>query len=139
MELGTLQKAWVKSLREHPERQSHAKLGQIHNRETNNYTACCLGELKLVYCQLNNLPLPFNEDGYITDSSGASSGSSQSYLVGSWEKFGLRSDGGKIMVSMEKDGRSFPSLAHANDGGITWAEIADYIEANPENVFTKSV
>lgn len=31
------------------------------------------------------------------------------------------------------------SLYDMRDFGMTWPEIADYVEANPENVFTKSV
>lgn len=43
-------------------------------------------------------------------------------------------DGSTIDGSFVISGRSFPSLAEANDGGISFAEIADWVEKNWERL-----
>ena len=145
MELGTLQKAWVKSLRENPDRQMNSRLGkqnEVVNAEFDEpYHACCLGELKMVHCRLNNLPIVFDKDGFLRDGKDKDI-KSKTYLSGSYEQFGLHSSYGKIIGEQIKHRvreKSYDSLALANDSGVTWAEIADFVEANPEKVFSKSV
>lgn len=49
MELGTIQRAWVESLKAHPERKMTGRLGQ---REGLDYKACCLGELLVIGCPM---------------------------------------------------------------------------------------
>lgn len=128
-EMGPLQKLWVKSLREHPERQMSGALGVI-DHQTGTYQARCLGELKM--CALRSIgENPFNVF-YRSIMDGADTAS----LSVSYEDFGLYGPLGYF------DGAALKgniSLANANDAGITWPEIADFIEQNPTAVFTKSV
>lgn len=130
MKLGKLQILWLKNLREHPERQINCILGKGTPR---SYQACCLGELHVCYYRMKGKPLPFIKD-IITD------GDSGRVLLTSYVKYGLVSElgqpiNGDIMI----DGVNYKHLAHANDAGVSWTKIADYIEANAEKVFTKSV
>lgn len=131
MELGKIQKAWVKSLREHPERQMKGKLGEGTPR---NYKACCLGELLCVVSRINKSKLPFSQNGKINDQN-----YSEKVLHMSYEKLGLFGDSGKLTESVRVGVAEENSLALLNDRGATWTEIADFIEANPEKVFTKFV
>lgn len=125
--LGPLQREWIKSLREHPERQESEQLG---SGNLNDYTACCLGELLVcAHRVLPNFPSPF-KNGHIVDSD------SKAYLSFSFERFGLFNSTGSI--DNGSIGGYF-TLAYANDHGVTWPEIADFIESNPEKVFTHSV
>ena len=131
MELGTLQKEWIKSLREHPERQGKRILGR--RLDNDDYQACCLGELKMVDCRLNNFPLPFDEFGNIVDEKYSG------ILGASYQRYGLNSSTGIINGGFHFSTGFKPSLAEANDSGVSWKEIADFIEQNPEKVFTHSV
>lgn len=127
-EMGPLQKLWVASLRKHPERQMKESLGHGDAKE---YKACCLGELHLCYNRMKHKKLPFDQGNRIFDIKDGSF----SYLTDSWKKYGLRSDNGELRNSVKNTG----SLAALNDNGISWTEIADIIEKDPGNVFTKSV
>jgi hypothetical protein len=134
MELGKIQKAWIASLRKHPERQMVNSLGKGGPRD---YKACCLGEYLITECRVKKKRTPFN-NGYLFDSSINDTGS----LCNSYERLGLSGRNGDFINSVSiKEGKisNHLSLATANDSGVTWPEIADFIEANPENVFTKSV
>lgn len=136
MLLGQIQKAWIASLREHPERQGKNTLGK---GTPENYTACCLGELHIIGCKMRGLPSPF-ADGIIVDNTESKSSSNHYYLYHNFDSYGLRENMGRLEVPYTYKGwRVFNSLADMNDNGMTWPEIADYIEANPDNVFTKSV
>ena len=132
MKLGKIQKAWIKSLRDNPDRQGSHVLGQGNPK---SYTACCLGELLCVEARMKKKKLPFDEVGDLRDDG------YRHYPTKSWKRLGLRSDGGSIdggeILSDTKT--PYSSLASANDEGILWSKIADYIEANPEKIFTKSI
>lgn len=137
MELGPIQKEWVKSLRENPHRQTKGYLGM---GTPEDYKACCLGEALATYCRMNNEPIPFH-DGYITDNKFGSDLGSKSFLF-SHEKIGLHTSSGKLIINKSShiSLRGYLTLASANDSGvITWEQIADYIETYPEVVFNKSV
>lgn len=126
-QLGPLQKLWVESLRAHPERQGNYRLGKGN---VTNYTACCLGELHLCAHRLANKKLPFSASGLIV------SDDDEALLTRHWAEYGLYSPDGKILGEGWEE---FSSLATANDQGKTWLEIADFIEQNPEKVFTRPV
>jgi hypothetical protein len=132
MKLGPIQKAWLKSLREHPERQCSGKLGQKFNK---NYLACCLGEALITYCKMKKRRIPFTGEGILIDGSNDRT----SYLSSSFEKLGLISSSGMSHSPFYINNEEYYGLASANDNGVTWPQIADIIEANPENFFTKSV
>ena len=127
MELGKIQKAWVKSLREHPERQCKNRLGY---KEGSSYRACCLGEGLLTVCRMNKKKLPFLITGEISDKI------NRDCLQFSYKKLGLLDDNGRCEGLKYNDQQS---LAQLNDNGYTWTEIADFIEKYPNIVFNKSV
>lgn len=130
MELGEIQKAWIKSLRENGHRQHKHSLGiKISDEE---YKACCLGEALCVLNRLKGKESPFSHD-CIMD------GTEKEVLSKSYSELGLRGEAGALKKIHIINNISFDSLADLNDHAFTWAEIADYIEQNPENVFTKSV
>ena len=133
---GPVQTAWLASLREHPGRQMSGALGRGTHED---YLACCLGELAIC---ANNAGLisnvHFTQGRLINDYS--------LKVLNSWKDVGLLSETGALRVQYTNPNikhinsvRSFPSLAAMNDYGMTWPEIADYVEANFDNVFTKSV
>ena len=131
--LGPIQQAWVKSLREHPERQMYKHLGK---GDKNNYQACCLGEAILVVCRLKGIEPNFII-GRLYDSNG-----DEKFPTITYTELGLNSSTGELNEPLEIENKYKPtyfSLAEMNDFGFTWTEIADYIEANPDNVFTIAV
>lgn len=130
-QLGPIQTAWVKSLKEHPERQITGRLG---GGTLDYYHACCLGDLLVCAHKVapDIHPNPFNSGtNKILDGSGDAA-----LLIKSWKLLGLNSTGGRITNGTLYE---FASLASANDAGVSWQTIAEFIEANPEKVFTKSV
>ena len=118
MELGPIQKQWIRNLREHPERQASAFLGYVKG---NDIKMCCLGQL--LYCVKGDSCL--NEEGRIKDGP-----VHKASLVSSYEELGLRDGLGSSVV-----GRN---LSELNDFYKTWPEIADIVEKDPSNYFTKS-
>lgn len=133
-ELGPLQKMWLESLEKHPERQGRKVLGEGNST---HYKACCLGELLICEARLQGKPLPFSEDNVLYDGNSF-------YLYDSYKRLGLRSKEGALKEHAGfffRGGKEIclHSLARMNDHGYTWPEIAAYIRANPENVFTKPV
>lgn len=113
--LGLMQRKWVRALKS--KKYKKAK-GQLHKEKTNGY--CCLG--------VANKCLNLNEKNEQT-------------LFNTYKKLGLMDDDGKIL-----DGYKFPRgcktykfLSDMNDCGVSHAKIAEFIEGNPELVFTKSV
>lgn len=119
-EMGPLQKLWVKTLREHPERQYKGYLGYKNEKEEKY---CCLGQLHV----LAKGEAAFYSNNNVSDGVGLM------VLNYSFSKYGLVSETGGIIDSLSN------SLANMNDGDYTWPEIADFIEQNPEKVFTKAV
>jgi hypothetical protein len=112
-ELTELQEKWLKALESGEYAQARGLLG---NREIG---FCCLGLLCDVagadYCDGNGYP----EHEFA-------------------KKAGLitRAGSGRGVIRIERlTGKEFESLAHANDAGATFAEIAAAIRANPENFF----
>lgn len=131
MELGKIQKAWLSDLRKYPERQYNSSLG-IKDL-SGNIKACCLGQALLTLCEIEvteptwkvtatSIYLRLDDEGFFN------------YLHNSFQKLGLRDGTGSFIDKNLKH----ESLAQMNDGGLSWSEIADYIETNPENVFAES-
>lgn len=84
---------------------------------------CCLG----VACNIANLEYE-ESDGLVAYSgfyTAVLPPKAQS-IYGFCGDVGERRDGSRLRIGM----RSFTSLADANDRGVTFAEIADYIEQN---------
>lgn len=125
--LGPIQKKWVESLRAHPERQTDGVLGR--KNEDGTYGVCCLGEGGLIAGACK----------WVGNVLYSSCMNSNETLTNTYKILGLRSEAGWLRKEVDRDDESFNSLAEMNDGGWTWPEIADYIEANPDNVFERFV
>lgn len=132
--LGPIQKEWIRRLRAHPERQQESALGT--QKPDGTYTACCLGEGGLVagVCHWGGhsklcVPDPTAE------------GEDQEGFLGygAYQALGLWNSRGGFHSPVVTPTESYTSLANMNDGGLTWPQIADYMEANPDNVFERSV
>lgn len=128
---GPIQTAWLKSLRENPDRQMKHSLGQKDyldadpdSQDAEKYHACCLGEAGLIagVCEW---------EGYILVVAGCEYKSKNKSLLEVYGAIGLRSN-----IGGAKD--NIDSLANLNDGGKTWPEIADIIEANPTRYLAES-
>ena len=139
MELGSLQKKWIESLRANPDRQCIDVLGTGSAR---SYKACCLGELHICYHRVKSKKMPFS-DGVLSDGmfNDGSYGLRRevSVLSNSYDMYGLRDDMGRLYQPVISGNKRLHSLAEMNDRGWTWLMIADYVDKNPENVFLKSV
>lgn len=143
MKLGKLQKEWVKSLKENPERQCEGKLGQLL-RNNKDYEACCLGELHVVAHKFYTGESYF-EDNHCMVEDGGDDGE----LTHSYRKYGLYSSSGSIKFPHDESIESYPEkfqsiidsedLVTANDDGISWVDIGEFIETYPEMIFTKPV
>jgi hypothetical protein len=141
-ELGPIQKEWVRRLREHPERQTMGQLGYKRSDLDVPYRACCLGEGSILLCELNKKDLQWDkidETESLYDL--ISNGCRDSLSDEDYTALGLRDKIGSFAKSYEYPDtyNIYGSLAEMNDEGMTWIQIANYIEANPENVFVKSV
>lgn len=132
IELGPLQKEWIARLRAHPERQMKGSLGT--KAKDGNYTACCLGEACLMLMDNGiSSSIIWHYDTLYSD--GVDSGA-----INEFKLLGLRGKFGPLAHGHYVDGILRTSLVGLNDGAcLTWPEIADFIESNPSNVFTKSV
>lgn len=134
LELGPLQKEWIARLRANPQRQMHGKLGR-KDKEKDEYKACCLGEAGLMLGTLE-----WKEFGDSQFLALSNPGEGNASTLAAHEKLGLCTSAGSFWELHRLEGyKVFVSLADMNDNGYTWAQIADYIEANPTNVFFKSV
>jgi hypothetical protein len=51
------------------------------------------------------------------------------------DALGLRGNAGQLKKFASINGLTYDTLAEMNDNGMSFVEIAAYIEANPENVF----
>lgn len=120
---GPIQKKWLQSLEQHPERQMKKKLGIKFSDGT--CQACCLGELGLIagVCE-------WDERGVLT-TTGAHH--RENTLSEVYDRVGLRD-----AVGSGSDLRTY-SLANLNDRRMTWPEIAAEVRANPERYLVKSV
>ncbi len=136
MKLGKYQKAWIKSLREHPERQTDGILGC---RTDDDYKACCLGEALMTLARVGKKKLPFFNDKICDSHIG-----NDILLEESYNKIGLKDDGGTFLngfslpSKVSSDMEKITTLAGANDNGYSWLEIADLLESQAENIFVKS-
>lgn len=116
--LGTLQRKWIRALKSGKYKKT---TGQLFNEKTNGY--CCLG----VANKCLNLSTHI-EAAYLNEASGKALGLASSYgsIVGGDYRF-------------PRGKRSYTSLAQMNDAGVSHAKIAEFLEKNPELVFTKSI
>lgn len=124
LELGKYQKEWIATLREHPERQCKEQLGKVVDGQK---TMCCL-------CQLAETA-PFEDVEWVE---GVAFVDRSICILKNWKRYGLLTSDGKLKERVNINGNRYWSLSDMNDSGLKWPEIADYVEANPENVFTKS-
>lgn len=124
-ELGPKQKEWLQALRDNPKQQHRGSLGKLKPNGT--IGMCCL----MKYASLN-----YEEDNEwrVSNAGRVCIGTelnSLPYQI--WTELGLRSGLG------ESSDNGIQSLSSMNDNGVTWPQIADHIEANPHQYFTKSI
>lgn len=136
MKLGPLQKRWIQTLRQHPERQLTHELGQFNmdeNGEANHcdYQVCCLGQAQILLHEEDLSP-------FVGDNLELLNGEDTDDVLSSsdWQAYCLRNPTGRFREPVKIRGTEHINLADMNDKGMTWLEIADYIEQHPENVFT---
>lgn len=113
MKLGPKQKKWIKALKS-------GKYKQCKRQLCNGVGYCCLG--------VANEVLDLNEV-------------SLTCLPGSFKSIGLRSGFGHFSEQYQfpRGSHTYSDLADLNDNGIPFRKIAEFIENNPELVFTRSV
>lgn len=119
MKLGKIQKQWIKSLKENPERQGKNTLGL--QQADGTYIACCLGELGII--------------------AGVTHWNRGHLFSGSLARTLCKAHANKLGLVDEIGSSTDPSvraLANLNDNTHTWPEIAAVVEKNPELYFTKS-
>lgn len=134
MELGPIQKAWLASLKEHPERQYVGALGR-KEEGGDNYQACCLGEGGLIagVCEWADSGGLIIKDIYVPGSATHRG----FYLSGNaYRELGLYGPKGEHRDSPDDLDKSLSGL---NDAKKPWLEIANIIEANPEHYFERLV
>lgn len=113
--LGPLQRKWIRALRSGKYKKGTRVL---HCEEDNSY--CCLG--------VANKCLNLNE-------------TSSGYLSNTYERIGLFGSSGYIINNYKfpRGTELYGSLVQMNDSRISHKKIAEFLEKNPELVFSKSV
>lgn len=128
--LGPLQRELVRALRDPAFTQCRGLMFRW-NEELKQYDNCCLGVACRV-AEANGARLRYEEGVQ-----GCLVNSIRGYLperVRVLLRF--REAGGRFFSGPRRFARGvYTSLAMANDCGVTFAEIADFIEANPSEVF----
>lgn len=130
--LGPLQRAWVESLKKHPERQMKGALGRSTSIDNSEYNACCLGEILCVLYRQQIIENPFSNFGILY-----SGNSNLSLPAGHYNIIGLRNSDGYLGSSINIRGCN--TLARLNDSGYTWPQIAKIIEDHYKTLFNKRV
>jgi len=125
MKLGPIQKKWIKTLKQHPERQTTGQLGIIEYGEKK---MCCLGQGGLIVgvCKWKGRELVLSNGK-----------EDNGFLLYGYKRLGLRDEEGAAK-STEMEG-GMPPLGTLNDEGFDWPHIAAILETFPEEYFTKSV
>lgn len=135
-----IQKYWIQSLRDYPERQLAERLGIIDKE--GNMELCCLGQglVCLKEKKLIDRNIWFGDElisGYIADDEGDGIGDTDVLTVEDYELLNLTNIEGGFKEPFGINGEMYASLIDMNDSNwFTWNDIADYMEMFPENVFT---
>ncbi len=120
--LGKLQKKWVNELKSGKYKKSKYLLNS-----KGGY--CCLG----IICEIENVLV--KEKGKPSYIKGSRNKENQELTKSLYNKYGLRFAEGKLKERYKNSG----FLSQLNDGvNMSLKQIGEYIEQNPENVFTKS-
>ncbi len=150
MELGPIQKKWVEDLIAYAHRQIGGELGR--KEDDGSIRACCLGQALLSYCEIKEIEPnfidstlhdpEFNHVEYWLKDFGDTSYMEEDSLRASYEKLGLKDPQGKIDNEeglRYNAGETYFTLAEANDAGVPWLAIAQFIIKNPKAVFNESL
>ena len=143
MELGPIQKQWIADLRANPEKQASGCLGEMQGGV---WRYCCLGQGLITICNIEGMKPSILNMAYkvrlIDSELSQDECGDQGVLSKSFEKLGLRDSVGGFRynerVFFPETGATYGALTEMNDNGMTWLQIADFIEANPTTVFTES-
>jgi hypothetical protein len=112
------QKKWVNALRS-------GKYEQYKGALTKDGKYCCLG----VACEISSIEL---DPGWKIAETLAYEGKPVR------EELGLKNSTGTFDgVEFDLGGCTYNDLASLNDAGLTFNQIADFIESNPERIFKK--
>lgn len=120
--LGPNQLRWIAALRSGRYEQGKEWLRTVDNRH------CCLG----VACRVLKEPGQISKTGKLWEYDGCNASAPTEVK----SMLSLNSALGRITGGFSIAGKD--CLAFANDAGATFAEIADFIEAHPEAVFTEA-
>ena len=114
--LGPKQRVWIKALKSKKYKQGKLTL---HRKKNDSY--CCLGVANKV-CKLGE-----SENSDVLDDR--------------FGDLGLVNNCGEIIGGFKfpRGNRHYSYLTAMNDSGVTFNKIAEFIETNPELVFTKNV
>lgn len=132
-QLGPIQQAWIKELREHPERQLKNHLGR---KDDEGIKLCCLGQGLCILDLINGVESVFTENAWLVD------GSDRRSLAVSHSSLGLHDSLGYFKDPVTHNDTKidgYDSLAQCNDSGMSWPQIADLIEKHADKIFTHSV
>ncbi len=110
---------WVEALRSGKFKKGWGSLKHIF-QDKNECVHCCLGVLG----EINGVP-----DSVLLYQ-GTLEGKQNKVLTTLGKDLGSRLDGDPVLIK----GQEYESLADANDSGESFADIADYIEANYEHL-----
>lgn len=144
--LGPIQQAWIADLRANPGKQITGTLAT--KKEDGTVGACCLGQALITICRLEGMDEPWIKRVVFDreDLRDGMEGDFDTKVLKSYKKLGLKSSNGvfdttsDIQPQPAKVGdKEYLCLTEMNDKGMTWLEIADFIEANPDLVFNKFV
>jgi hypothetical protein len=133
MELTELHKEWIADLRRYPERQGKNYLALRDNKD-NIIQACCLGQLLLTAERLGLHTCIWDNTRLVSDRE------NNCTSLNRYKTFGLVNTIGGFKLPMQVCNPIrvvYNSLADANDAGVSWLEIADFIEQNPDKVFVE--
>ncbi len=131
-ELGPLQREWIEALRSGEFKQTTGCLFRTDGLKSGEVIPnCCLG-VACIVAEANGMELKFSESGgrMYVEGYGSRLPDEVRYALN------FHNDLGWLSSPLRIGDEQWTELADANDSGATFAQIADFAEANPEAVFT---
>lgn len=121
----------------------------IREKGDKEYKACCLGEALMVLHRMKVLDKsPFENNKIVSREKRFDIDCLSVQELQEYELLGLRGASGDLNEAVylhdfvklypSQANKKLGSLAEMNDSGISWIQIAEYIENNPDNVFIES-
>jgi hypothetical protein len=122
-QFGPIQRAWLRFLRDNPDKQLRTKLGYRNSSTGDNYKACCLGQFGLMVgiCKWNDYTL--------LSLHGSVNFPDESDMI----KYGFRD-----VNARHENFEKYPNLVNINDSR-TWLDVYYACINDPKGYFTKKV